>query len=216
MSYFNLPENTKVNRVIPKNAFDDYMKRGQKKLFTDYIEKIRWTHKISKETTNLDFSQVSEIQVFEIELKLKIEIPKLLEVMQKAIPYHIIFVVNFENDIYISTSKKHLNPVNEDQAVIDWTFTTDWFSKENFHYSLTLKKSIDFVYQQFCKQLTGDADANDLPIEEVIQKEQKIKTLKHTISILKSKIKKEKQFNKKVDLNLELKSKEKELEQLKK
>ena len=89
---FNLPKSTVVNRVIPKNAFDEFTNTKQKKAFTEKIERIRWLNKLSAETINLSGSDVKEIQVFQIELKQKDSIPELLKIIDKSIPYRILFI----------------------------------------------------------------------------------------------------------------------------
>jgi hypothetical protein len=211
MNYFNLPDSTFVKRIIPKNAFDDYTNTRQKKEFAKVVEKIRWLNKISKETINLEFNEIQEIQIFEIELREKKEIPKLLEVIEKAIPYHIIFLVHYKDEAYISTTKKHPNPLDENKSVIDWTFKSDWFKLSESKYILELRKNIDFVYKTFCLKISGAKLPEETPIAELINNQEKIKTLKNEIDSLKSQIAKEKQFNKKVELNLKLKEVENNL-----
>src|SRR5690554_2099177 len=110
MDLFNLPHTAKVNKVIPKNAFDSYTTTKQKRLFTDLVSRITWTHKLSTDTVNLLAKEIKEIQVFRIELKVKEEIQAVLSIIDKAIPYNIVFVIEHENLIYISTSTKHLHP----------------------------------------------------------------------------------------------------------
>ncbi|MDZ7847391.1 MAG: DUF4391 domain-containing protein [Owenweeksia sp.] len=46
MDFFDLPKKTEVKRVVPKNAFDRYTSTRQKKLFTDKVHRITWTHKL--------------------------------------------------------------------------------------------------------------------------------------------------------------------------
>ena len=67
MGFFNLPARTNVGRVVPKNAFDKFTNTKQKKLFTDSIQRISWTHKLSADTANLDAKDIQEIQVFKID-----------------------------------------------------------------------------------------------------------------------------------------------------
>ena len=62
MDFFNLPARAKVGRVVPKNAFDEYTNTKQKKLFTDCILRITWTHKLSADMLNLDTKDIQEIQ----------------------------------------------------------------------------------------------------------------------------------------------------------
>ena len=122
MNYFNLPISTNVNRFIPKNAFDAFTSAKQKKKFTDVIDKITWLNKLSKETINLTGKEVLELQIFEIKLKEECYPKDLLDIIDKSIPYQIIFVLSYHDIILISTSKKHNHPLNQDNAVVDWSF----------------------------------------------------------------------------------------------
>ncbi|MEC3880260.1 DUF4391 domain-containing protein [Parapedobacter sp. 10938] len=214
MTVFELPNSTKVGRVIPKNAFDAYATSKQKRLFTDLIARITWTHKLSSDTVNLEGKDLKEIQVFKIELKKKKEIQTVLDVIDKAIPYHIIFVIEHDGSIYLSTSTKHPHPTNEDNSVIDWTFKTGWFLLPENPYALELKKSIDAVYHNLCVQLSGNRSMETKPLSDLIAQRKKITVLEKEISKLKSAIAKSKQFNRKVELNQQLKTAEKELKQI--
>lgn len=211
MSYFELPKSTIVNRFIPKNSFDDYTNSSQKKKFADTIDKITWLNKLSKETINLDGIDVREIQIFEIKLKTKEKIQPLLNIIDKAIPYHIIFIVSFGADTYLSTSKKHNHINNENNSVIDWNFASNWQNKSEKKTSLNLRESIDFVFTDFCSQISGFKSKS---LKEIIEKDcSKIK-LKKEIELLELKIRKEKQFNLKVEMNIQLKTKKIELKNM--
>jgi hypothetical protein len=215
MELFELPYTTQVNRVIPKNSFDAYTSSRQKKLFVDLIARITWIHKISPDTVNLEARQIQEIQVFRIELKVSEDISTLLEVIDRAIPYHIVFQVQHEGLVYLSTSVKHPHPVNEDKAVIDWTFTSALFDvAEGCPYLFRLKRSIDDVHKDFCWQLSGKKEGSDRSIEKLIEYQRNVATLTKEAEKLRSIMSKSKQFNQKVELNLRLKEVETELEAL--
>lgn len=207
---FNLPKSTVVKKVIPKNAFDIYTNTKQKKAFADKILRITWSNKLSQDTINLTGKDIIEIQFFEIELKEKVIIKDLLVLIDKAIPYHIIFKVIFNNEYYISTSAKHTHPTNDDNAVIDYTFTTEWTSANELMYSIELKNSLDWIYKNFCSQfITSSKNSNNL--QEIVKNEKKIDIIKKEIEKIKSEISRCKQFNKKVDLNIKLKKLKEEL-----
>lgn len=208
MDYFQLPPTTNVQRIISKNNFDSYTNTKQKKLFTDKITRITWNQKLSTETVNLESNEIKEIQIFTIELKLKEEISPVLDIIDKAIPYHIIFIVRYHDHLYLSTSKKHPNPTNENSSVIDWTFKSSWFKGIKSKYQLNLKQSIDAVFKDFCIQLSGRFDLANQPLDSIIETQKQINSLKKEIAVLKSSISKSKQFNRKVELNLILQKKE--------
>lgn len=201
MELFELPKYTIVNKVIPKNAFDEYANTKQKKLFVDLIKRIRWVNKLSSETINLPGGDIKEIQLFEIQLRKKEKIEVLLDLINKSIPYHIIFVLSYDNEVLISASKKHLHPTNENQAVIDWTFSTGWLLKSESTIRIKLSNSIDEIFSDLCFQISG---TQDLSLAELIEKEVKKRSLQTEMTRLQNSIKKSKQFKEKVELNEEL------------
>lgn len=202
---FKLPPSTKIQKVIPKNAFDSFTNTKQKKAFVDKILRITWVNKIAFDTVNLTGVDVAEIQLFKIELKEKAIIKDLLSIIEKAIPYHIIFWIEFGDEFYISTSVKHLHPQNGDIAVIDYTFTSDWKSIEDNAYQIELKNNLDWVFKNFCDQLKS-IDTDTKSINELVEKQKSNDTILKEIEKLKSEIARCKQFNKKVELNLKLKA----------
>lgn len=214
MKVFDLPNAARVNKSIPKNSFDSYTNGKQKKMFSDLISRITWLYKLSKDTIKLVGDEIKEIQIFKVELKAQDDIKLLLNIIDKSISYHIIFIVQYEDRIYLSTSVKHPHPLNGDNAVVDWTFRTEWFLPSDNAYGMNLKKSLDAVYHDFCIQLSGSKGKNILPIHELIENERKIDGLKREIAGLRMRIASCKQFNRKVELNLKLKVREKELWEL--
>jgi hypothetical protein len=214
MNLENLPHTTLVQRIIPKNAFDVYTTSKQRKLFTDQIAKITWTHKLAPETINLEAKEIKEIQVFRIELKVRVDIQPILDVIDKAIPYHIVFQVVYEDWMYLSTSSKHPHPVNIDNAVIDYRFKTDWLHHEESNYKFQLRKSIDAVYLDFCRQLTNQNEIEIKSVTDFVNYNARLDRIQSEINKLKQKISAAKQFNKKVEYNLKLKQFEQELEAL--
>lgn len=203
---FNLPKHTKVNRVVPKNSFDAFTNTKQKQLFSAVIERIRWTNKLSKETVNLTGNDIKEIQIFVVELHRKEKVEQLLDIIDKVIPYHIIFILLHEDELLISSSKKHPHPANDNLAVIDWTFKSNWFTDNS--YSLNLKQSLDETFSDFCLQLSGK---KKMSIQELIEFETELKELEKKKIMLESSIRKTKQFNKKVELNVALQIVEKNI-----
>jgi hypothetical protein len=214
MDYFKLPQTTKVQRVVPKNSFDSYANTKQRKLFTDKVSKITWTNKLSQKTINLETKEIKEIQVFRIELKVKDDISSILNIIDKAIPYHIIFIVAHEGLIYLSASMKHPHPANEDNSVIDWTFKSKWFEASKDLFRINLKSNLDFVFEDFCNQISGLRLTNKLPLHLLVERSKQIESLQKEIRNLEAQISKAIQFNQKVHWNVELRSKRSELKKL--
>jgi len=211
MHFENLPHTTLVQRIIPKNAFDVYTTSKQRKLFTDKVSKITWTHKLAPETINLEAKEIKEIQIFRIELKVQEDVKPLLDVMDRAIPYHIIFMILHGSLMYISASSKHPHPINSNNAVIDYTFKTDWFSVEDNKYELRLNKNLDAVFIDFCQQLVNQEEVFQKSLADLVTYNSKVDRINKEIAAIKQKIAACKQFNQKVEYNLKLHSLESEL-----
>ena len=211
MFQFDLPLSSKVDRVIPKNSFDDLASNKVKKLFTNQIQKILWKNKLSVETINLRGKEIDEIQVFDIELKEKVYIPEILDSIDKSIPYHIIFTIRFNDDVYVSVSPKHLNPINGNSAVIDHTFKTEWFSSQEFNFKIDLKNNLDDVFYSFCSQFSPTIK-NNKNLQDFISANKELDRLNRDIQKIKQQISQTKQYNKKVELNQKLLSLNTDLE----
>ncbi|WP_083422104.1 DUF4391 domain-containing protein [Arsenicibacter rosenii] len=201
MDVFNLPSRTMIGRSIPKNAFDTQATSQQKKLFVDVIERMRWINKLSFDTINLTGDEIQEIQIFSLELRKKEGIEAVLEVINKAIPYHLICCATYGHELLISACQKHPNPLNADSAVIDWMFNSAWISIDSHPFSLNLRKNLDLVYLDICQQISGSTEPT---LKDLVTIERNRKEVQSTITKLESQIAKCKQFNRKVELNIEL------------
>ncbi|MBA4304442.1 MAG: DUF4391 domain-containing protein [Sphingobacteriaceae bacterium] len=201
---FRLPSSSLVNKVIPKNAFETFANPTEKRQLTAVVAKITWLHKLSPNTINLEGDAVQELQIFQVELKKKQDINGLLKLIDKSIPYHIIFIIQFEHEYYLSVSAKHLHPTNPNNAVIDWTFTTEWKAIELWEHKLELRLNLDHVFNTFCESISGRNTSEKKVIGDLIEYSKKRKELEHKIAQTKSAIDKTTQFNQKVNLNLEL------------
>lgn len=213
MDIFDLPHSTIVNRFVPKKSFYSYTNTKQKETFTTLIEKLTWRYKLSPESVHLNAGYINEIQVFQIILKAKKHIPTLLEIIDKAIPYTIIFIIQFHEDFYLSTSVKHPHPTKGNNTVIDWTFTSQWFSRDKHELKISLRGNLDTVYHGFCAQLSGINNLRTESIQQLVTIAKKMDTLKKERNRLKASIGRSRQFNKKVELNLKLEKVERKLEQ---
>lgn len=216
---FNLPKSTVVNKVIPKVKF--YEKTGAnsklKQLFIDDIEQIIWKNKLSKDTINLqEGNTVKEIEVFEINLKHKNLSKDILKTIDKFIPYHIFYVLSFEDEVKVTIAYKENNKNNENLMVVDSYYESEWMNKNDCSIQLDLINSLDYVYNEFIKFLIPRdlPKGNDNDIESIIENEKQIQILEKEIEQLEKNLKKEKQFNKKVEIKKLLREKKKYLETL--
>lgn len=196
----DLPKSCLVNRFIPKKTF--YEKIGVatniKEEFVNVVEKIIWLYKLSEDTLGISKTElVEEIQVFEIYLKEK-KIPKnVIKTISKAIPYKILFVIKYNDNICYGIK-------------VDDLYFSDW--NEEIIFELN-SLNLEIVYENMVKSIMKESNT-EKEFETLIQDRKKEEELTKKIDNLKNKISKEKQFNRKVEMNQELRRLEKEMEEL--
>lgn len=189
-----LPKEAFVNKFIAKSKFYEKVNLSTKlqKEFVDKIQKITWKYKLAESTIGIAKTEaVTEIQIFEIELKEQIIPKNVLKVIDRSIPYQILyrFVYN-DNIAYGITLKEHTSVENY--------YFSDWNADISFEFTgIDLEK----VYQKVIKAFVRDEARQKISFNEVIDLDKKIKALETEITALDNRISKEKQFNRKVEIN---------------
>jgi len=209
MSYkFNLPESAFVNKFIAKSKFYGKATLSTKlqNEFVNKIKRITWKYKLAESTIGISKTEtVTEIQIFEIELK-ENTIPKnVLKVIDKAIPYQILYIFTYKKDLAFGITLKDKNHK-------DNYYFSDWneFLQLDFT-GIDLEK----VYQKLIKAFINIESEQNTDFNEIVEFDNKMKTMQAEIKTLQNKIKKEKQFNRKVDMNKILLYKKKEFKEYK-
>ncbi len=215
MSIF--PKSTEFNRKIPKQKFYDNLtvSPALKRFFVEQVNGIFWANKIAPSTLNIAAGKaVKEIQVFEVRLSTPEVSEALLRQIDKEIQYHILFLAEFEGKYQAWTGYKEQSA--DGTFKVKRYFHTDWLEDDK----LPLKTEgldTDSVYENFVRQIAGGQLGKAAPDEalgESVEREKKWGELEKRIAALRTKIGKEKQFNRQVEMNGELKRLKKELEEL--
>lgn len=214
-----LPKTTEFNKRIPKQKFYENLTvtPALKKVFVDQIKTIYWRNKIAASTTNLaPGTTVTELEVFEVKLNSQTLDDSFLRQIDKEIPYHILFVLEYEGKYKAVIGYKEESSGNTAFKVNRY-YSTEWMDED----ALPLKLeglSVDSVYENFLRQIAGDALAASTSgetLKESVDRDEKRQALQAQIAKLQKKIKSEKQLNKQMELNAQLKKLKKELEVLK-
>lgn len=213
-----LPKSTDFNKRVPKEKFYENLNVSPalKRSFIDQIKVIYWRNKIAATTTNLAAgTTVTEIEVFEIRLKTNTLDEAVLRQIDKEIPYHILFLLEYDGKYQAWTAYKQAATGNTAFKVNQY-YHTEWMELEELPTKMD-GLSVDAVYENFVFQIAGDKlHANEHEsLQDAVAHDEKVKKLQKQIEALQSKIKKEKQLNIQMKLNKELKELKKELEELK-
>lgn len=213
-----LPASTEFNKRIPKQKFYEKITvtPALKKCFTEQVKIVYWRNKIATSTVNLAAgTTVTELEVFEIRLNQQVLEENVLRQIDKEIPYHILFLLEYEGKYKAAIGYKEAAISGSNAFKVNRYFYTDWLPLEEIPVKLE-GLSMDAVYENFVRQIAGDQLQSGFAesIKEALEREEKRQQLKKQIDILQTKIRKERQLNKQVQMNAELKGLKKELEEL--
>ncbi|MCI8644761.1 MAG: DUF4391 domain-containing protein [Lachnospiraceae bacterium] len=212
-----LPKSTEVNRRIPKQKFYENLTISPtlKRVFVEQIKVIWWRNKIAAITTNLAAGEtVTELEVFEVCLSAPHLDEAVLRQIDKEIPYHILFLLEHEGRYQAWTAYKEAAASGINAFKVGTYYHTDWLEES----ALPLKLdglNIEQVYENFVRQIAGEAlSGTSETLKESVERDERRKELQKQIAVLQVKVWRERQLNKQVLLNAELKRLKKELEEL--
>ena len=199
-----LPRTTQVNRRIAKEKLyqNATLTPQSRDMIKDQIDSVFWRNKLADSTMAISAGEtVAEIQIFEIQLRQRELDKRVLPAIAKAIPYKILFILVFgdEAQLWIEAAGMFYN--------------TDWQPLGGFALKFE-GLNLDAVYENLARQISGGRLGTDGDIEEAVDRDKKRQKLERDIAALEKKLLREKQFNKQVELNGELKRLRKELEGL--
>jgi len=218
---YEYPKQTKFGKLVAKNKIYEHANASTalKEKFVNQIDKITWAHKLAPETINLESSEsVPEIQIFDVKLKVKDLSEELLKSIDKVIPFPIVFQLYYDDKIKIKAAYKRPSDTDKSKWVIESYFETEWFDLSSPKEALPVALNLTKLYEQMLQTLMPSIKEHsaDASIKEQVSHLQQYKSKEKEYEKLKAKRDKEKQFNRKAELNKQLKSLQKELDYLKK
>ena len=213
MKLYKFPQQAKVDRLIPKNKFYEQGKANTKieQLFVNQVENIRWAYKLASSTIHLqDQEDLKEIQIFRVKSRVEDLDVSILSFIDKLILTPIIFEVVYQDKVKVVATYKRLNQADKTKAVIGQYYSSDWLEDAD-RVELPLYLKLADLYEHFIEQLlplavSGEQhqDRESISLEIKLQKAQQLESLQKQLDKLKSKLRNEKQFNRRVELNKQL------------
>ena len=210
MKLYKFPQQAKVDRLIPKNKFYEQGKANTKieQLFVNQVENIRWAYKLASSTIHLqDQEDLKEIQIFRVKSRVEGLDVSILSFIDKLILTPIVFEVVYQDKVKVVATYKRLNQADKTKAVIGQYYASEWL-EDHDRIELPLYLKLADLYEHFIAQILPIAlridqenDDESVSIELKLQKTQQLETLQKQLDKLKSKLRNEKQFNRKVELN---------------
>ena len=219
---FAYPKQAELNRPVPKNKIYGYAKPSSaiRERFISQVSEIIWRFKLAPETVNLPAKlAVHEIQVFEVALKTGELAEDVLRTMDKAIPSLLFFELTFAGRVKFAAAYKRPNEANSCKNVVEAYFATPWQPANQARPTLPVALDLAGLYEQMLHQhMLASPMAlvprNEESLQAMADRARLIRSKEDLCRQLEARIKKELQFNRKVELNSVLRAHRAELELL--
>lgn len=222
MVIFNLPKGCKVDKNIPKEIIYRNAEADEKfkRIFIDNVEKIRYEYALTYGNSNIekyvkDEERYDEIHFIRIVLKEKGKEKIVSKLLHQLIPKGTIFILEFGEEVLISTAIKR---IGNNRIGIEEIYNTDWINLENeklkdFDYSNLNSTNMKLFYESIVEKvriINLSKDSENIEKEDI----DILETLNKEIEELKLLRKKETQTNRVVEIQSKLLKKIKERDKL--
>lgn len=209
----DLSKSTEFNKKIPKNKFYKNLNLNSKIVdaFTKDVESIYWTNKISEDTLKVKKGKkVTEIEVFLLRAKGNKIDEAILKAIDQAIPYHIIFILEYRDRIDLVAAVKEAK-------------TKTYFEVEKYFYKKITSTSyklrllghdLDLIYENIIRDILGIEKNQGQSLRQDLERFYELEDLSKSRKALANKMKRTKQFNKKMQISDEIKAIDKKIQNI--
>lgn len=124
-----LPKSTEFDRRIPKQKFYENLTvtPALKRVFVEQIKTIYWRNKIASATVNIaEGKTVTEVEVFEIRLTEPLLDESVLRQIDKEVPYHIVFLLEYQGKYQAWTAYKEATGSGNNAFKVGVYYHTEW------------------------------------------------------------------------------------------
>jgi hypothetical protein len=214
---FAYPKQAEFNRVLPKSKIYEHGKpsRAVRDGFVAQINQIVWQYKLAPETINLPSRPgVPEIEIFSIELKTPEVSEDVLRCIDKAIPLPIFYNLSFDGRIKSMAAYKRPSDADASRWVVDGYFAGPWLSANSERSALPVALDMAGLYEQMLRRLMPYPARPGEALKDHVERLTQLQSKQNEYAKLEARLHKEKQFNRKVEMNTQLRTLKTDIETL--
>ena len=204
---FAYPKQAEFNRPVPKSKIYAHARPSKriKELFVAQVGEILWKYKLSPETINLPSRKgINEIQVFEIALRTPQLDPAVLQAIDKAIPFPLVFQLVHEGKIRFAAAYKRPSEADASKWVIEASFQTEPQPLDAERPPLPVALDLAGLYEQIVCRHIPLAPRPGETLGAQVARYNALAAKQRAQRQLEARLAQEKQFNRKVALNAQL------------
>ncbi|MBI1492440.1 DUF4391 domain-containing protein [Halocynthiibacter styelae] len=216
---YDYPKTALLKRVVPKTRIYERVQAttALKDKFVAQVDQITWRVKLAPETINLPATKsVPEIQIFRVALKTDTVQDDVLKAIDRAIPFPIVFELEYDQKNQVAAAHKRPSEAETDKWVISDYLRSNWLPADVPRTTLPVALNLGVLYEQILTALMPIVPQTAESLGARMDRAHALKTKEREISQLKSKLKRETQFNIKMTLHGQLREAQADFEHLKK
>ena len=219
--FLNIPDSCFIGNTIYKKLFYENadLSTSDKSLFTDTISKITWIYCLKPETINIpaykdEVRDYPEIEVIEVLVHKDYKLKRIAEIIMRTIPYPMLLVFKWEDEKQLYVAHQRLS--DSSRNTIEEFISTDWLESDSALFAKLDIKQMRFtnfyaLYSDIVDTISIYNLSTIIPTDDNItgaearELSAKIEDIEQEITSLRARLKKESQFNRKMELNIEIK-----------
>jgi hypothetical protein len=214
---YRWPIAAKFGIRVPKEKFyeNGHVTSAVREKFVTEVQRITWAYKLAEVTINLPGSPaVPEVQVFQIDAKMKDVSEPVLTAIDKAIPFPAVFEVTRNDGAHRSVRMVAAHKqLGVGVPKLSAYYSTEWQPLDAERQPLPTAITLSALYAGLLGPLLPVTARPGEGMSEVAARLQTVRKLEREIGALEHKLLTEAQLNRKVELRRTLKTKQSELAQ---
>ena len=215
------PKQAAFGRVLPKNKIYEHSGANTRlqRLFVEQVEQIVWQYKLAPETINLPVRPgVPEIQIFSIQLKSTELHEDVLRCIDGAVQFPILFELNQGQGDQAKTrvvaAYKRPSDADASRWVLSSYYATDWMPATIARIAMPLVLDMGYLYAALLQNLLPLPARPQESLLEWVARVELVATKRREVEKTQARLAKEKQFNRKIEINTALRHLKTELQEL--
>ena len=202
---YGLPQRTEINKPLHKTkVFEKFdLTASQRDSFDADISRMFITHVVAESTipTIKAGNEIADFYIIEVSLKRREYAPKNIELLAKFIPRKILFVLHFEEQAQLAIHHTKL-------------ICSTWQQCDTLNIPLA-GLDLDAVWENIVATIGSITVQEGNTLTEQIKSDEQKSKLQKQIQLLQQKLNKEKQYNRQIEINAEIKRLKKQLNDIK-
>lgn len=215
------PQQAAFGRVLPKNKIYEHSGANTrlKELFVEQVAQIVWQYKLAPETINLPARPgVPEIQIFSIQLKSTELHEDVLRCIDGAVQFPILFELQQgqgdQAKTQVVAAYKCPSEADASRWVLSSYFASDWMPASTARTAMPLALDMAHLYAALLQGLMPLPERPQEALPDWIARVEQAAAKRREVEKTRAKLAKEKQFNRKVEINAQLRQLKKDYEAL--